>query len=176
MANLFGYLAFSARGDLFSDPGALSVSAVKEGELWRLVTYQFLHSGIFELIFSLFLLVLFAVLVEQRYGRRATALCYLLSGTVGGLVAVAVNSGVVAAGSTVSTFGLIGMWLVMNSRPRSYERQYPVYAGLTLAGLLMLYGALQGGIELWSQVGGLATGVCCGVVAERVSYSSLDDF
>lgn len=173
IANLFAYLVFDARGDLISDPGALSVPAVKDGEFWRLITFQFLHTGIFELIFNLFLLVLFAVLVEQRYGHLAAVACYLIAGVAGGLVAVAIDSNIVAAGSTVSTFGLMGTWLVMISRPRALEHHYPLGAGLIVVGLLLLYGALQDGIDLWSQVGGLAAGLAFGAVVDRLQMRRL---
>lgn len=164
LANIFGFIAF--HGSLTDDPGALDVSQVKDGEWWRLLSYQFLHSGLLELIFSLLLLGLFATLVERRYGHLQTLLIYLLSGIGGGLVAVAINSGVVSAGSTVSTFGLMGAWLVAISRPEPLEQGYPLRAGLLVTAILLLYGAVQPGIDVWAQVGGLATGAALAALLE----------
>lgn len=158
VANIFAYISFDVRGDLFNDPGAFSAGAVRAGEWGRLITYQFLHTGILELLFSLILLAIFAVLVEQRFGHVAALGCYLISGIGGGLLAVAVGSGGVAAGSLASTLGLMGAWVVTLTRSQPLERQYPLSAGLLLVAVVLLFGLIQEGMDAWALIGGLVTG------------------
>ncbi len=170
LANIFTYLAFDVRGDLFTDPGAFAVDAVRNGEWERLITYQFLHTGILELLFGLILLVIFAIMVEQRYGHFMALGIYLLSGIGGGLLAIAVNSGGVTAGSLVSTLGLMGAWLVAIYRPLPEDRQYPMPAALLIVSAIFLLGLLQDGIDVWTLVGGLVTGVVIAATAELIRW------
>ena len=168
IANIFAYLAFDVRGDLFTDPGALSVAAVRAGEWGRLITYQFLHTGILELLFSLILLGIFAILVEDHYGHFPTLAIYLVAGVGGGLLAVAVGAGGVAAGSMVSTLGLMGAWLVALVRPLPDEGSYPLRAGLLMVAVIFVFGLLQEGINAWTLAGGLAAGAMTAMAIELI--------
>ncbi len=168
LANIFAYLAFDVRGDLFTDPGAFAVDSVRAGEWERLITYQFLHTGILELLFGLILLVIFAIVVEQRYGHFMALGIYLLSGVGGGLLAIAVNSGGVTAGSLASTLGLMGAWLVAIYRPLPGEKPYPLPAALLIVSAIFLLGLLQDGIDAWTLAGGLVTGVVIAAAAELI--------
>ncbi len=52
-------------------------------QLWRLVTYQFTHGGIWHLLFNMYGLWLFGQGVEQLLGQRRFLQLYLFSGVVG---------------------------------------------------------------------------------------------
>lgn len=166
LANIFGYLAFDARSDLFTDPGALSSEAVRAGEVSRLITYQFLHTGVLELIFSLLMLLVFASAVEGRFGHFVALSCYLAAGVGGGLLAVAVGTNGAVAGSLVSTVGLMGAWLVMTVRPLHHEQAYPLPAALFIIAIIFLYGLLQEGVDAWALLGGLVCGTGLALAAD----------
>lgn len=55
-------------------------------QLWRLVTYQFLHAGVGHLVFNMIVLYFMAPLVERTWGSRAFIKFYLICGAAGGLV------------------------------------------------------------------------------------------
>lgn len=67
----------------------LGVFSIQEGilggQLWRLLTFQFLHAGTFHLLFNLYALFLFGPLVEKYFKSRAFLLFYLVSGVAGAL-------------------------------------------------------------------------------------------
>jgi membrane associated rhomboid family serine protease len=65
----------------------LDTSAVSEGQVWRLLTYAFLHDpeGVLHIIFNMLLLWGFGRDVEDLYGPREFLAVYLLAALLGGL-------------------------------------------------------------------------------------------
>ena len=67
--------------------GHFSVSqAVFHFEIWRFITFQFLHAGIGHLLFNMIALYFFGPLVESYFGARRFIAFYLLSGIGGPIV------------------------------------------------------------------------------------------
>jgi membrane associated rhomboid family serine protease len=69
----------------------LDVSKVLDGQVWRLLTYAFLHSPdsyFMHLIFNMLFLWWFGSDIEQLYGRKEFLAIYLLSAFVGGIAFV----------------------------------------------------------------------------------------
>lgn len=60
---------------------------VLAGEVWRLLTYAFLHdtSNILHIVFNMWMLFLFGGYLEDRYGNGEFLAFYLLAAIVGGL-------------------------------------------------------------------------------------------
>jgi membrane associated rhomboid family serine protease len=65
---------------------ALSVAGLKSGFVWQLLTFQFLHGGLFHLFFNLLCLWFFGRVVEARLGTSSFLKIYLAGGLVGGLL------------------------------------------------------------------------------------------
>lgn len=61
------------------------------GEVWRLVTFQFLHANAMHLIFNMFGLWIFGGMVEQFLGRKRYAAFYLVCGIAGGVTYLLLN-------------------------------------------------------------------------------------
>jgi membrane associated rhomboid family serine protease len=68
----------------------LDVSALREGQVWRLLTYAFLHdpSSIMHLLFNMLFLFWFGRQVEDRLGGREFLRVYLLAAVAAGLAFV----------------------------------------------------------------------------------------
>jgi membrane associated rhomboid family serine protease len=62
----------------------LSLPGLQEGFLWQLLTFQFLHGGIFHLLLNCWGIYVFGHAVEPRLGRWRMLNIYLLSGALGG--------------------------------------------------------------------------------------------
>ncbi|MBI2808880.1 MAG: rhomboid family intramembrane serine protease [Planctomycetes bacterium] len=72
----------------FTDWFILDVNKVLEGEVWRLLTFAFLHDpdlGSLHLIFNMLFLWWFGSDIEQLYGRREFLVIYLVSAVLGGI-------------------------------------------------------------------------------------------
>jgi len=74
--------------------GSLTVhDAFQRLEVWRLVTFQFLHSPntIWHLVMNMFGLWIFGPMVEQYLGAKKYLAFYLVSGLAGGLLFIILN-------------------------------------------------------------------------------------
>jgi membrane associated rhomboid family serine protease len=82
---------------------------VARGALWQLVTYMFLHGGLWHLLFNMLILWVFGGEVETRVGSRHFARLYLASGLGGGLLAMAIGQGVnvPVVGASGALFGVL---------------------------------------------------------------------
>lgn len=66
--------------------GAFDQAKVLEGEVWRLLTPVFLHSGIFHIFGNMLVLYFMGTRLEERYGSREFVLLYLASGLFASLI------------------------------------------------------------------------------------------
>lgn len=84
-------LLFYGRYDLSQHLG-LTLEGIKEGKIWQLVTFQFLHIPIwpFHVLFNCLGLYFFGRPVEQVLGPKKFTLVYLLAGIVGGILQILV--------------------------------------------------------------------------------------
>ena len=67
---------------------ALSLDGLRQGYVWQLLSFQFLHGGFFHLLINSWGIYVFGPPVEQSVGRGRFLWLYLLSGVFGGLVYV----------------------------------------------------------------------------------------
>src|SRR5581483_4727472 len=92
---------------------ALSLDGLKQGRVYQLITFQFIHGGFWHLAGNLLALYFFGPQTEEMFGRRGMLGLYLASGTIGGLFQVGLAAlfpfrffgGVV--GASAGLFGLI---------------------------------------------------------------------
>ena len=100
----------------------LSLEGLRHGYLWQLLSFQFLHGGIFHLLINSWGIYVFGRPVEQALGQRRFLQLYLLSGIFGGLFHVlgslvfpshfgAVYTSVV--GASAGLFGLIAAFATL---------------------------------------------------------------
>ena len=55
-------------------------------QLWRLISYQFLHADIFHIFFNMLVLYFFGPMIERLWGSRKFLVFYLICGAAGGVV------------------------------------------------------------------------------------------
>lgn len=87
-ANVAFFLVQILAGDAFTDALLLNVDKVVfHGEVWRLLTYAFLHEprDVFHILFNMLLLWWFGSDMEDLYGPREFLSFYLVSAVAGGL-------------------------------------------------------------------------------------------
>ena len=67
---------------------ALSLEGLRQGFVWQLLTFQFMHAGLWHLLLNLLTIYVFGRSVEETLGRSTFVKLYLIGGTVGGLLQV----------------------------------------------------------------------------------------
>jgi rhomboid family protein len=62
-----------------------AATAIKGLQLWRFITFQFLHAGVTHLLFNMLALYFFGQVIEAYLGSRRFLAFYLLCGVAGGV-------------------------------------------------------------------------------------------
>lgn len=78
------------------------------GQWWRLVTYMFVHEGIFHIGFNMWCLWDLGALCESLYGPWTYLALYFISGIAGGLASVGWHPTILSVGASGAIFGLAG--------------------------------------------------------------------
>ena len=76
--------------------------------LWQLISYAFLHGGLFHLLFNLFALWMFGSRIEQSWGSKAFVLYYFVCVIGAALVQLLVSSQAMSSGDIYPTLGASG--------------------------------------------------------------------
>ncbi len=140
-------------------------------EVWRLLTFQFLHAGLWHVGFNMLGLYFFGSLVEQYLGKKRYAAYYLMCGLSGGVLylilnmvgalglplpgALAVNIATPLVGASAGVFGVIVAcaYISPNSVVRLLFPPIPLkmrtfaygYVAIVALNLFIVKGANQGG-------------------------------
>ena len=61
-------------------------------QVWRYVTFQFLHGGMWHILLNMFFLYMLGTPLEQRYGRRKFLVFYLACGAAAGVAYVVMGT------------------------------------------------------------------------------------
>jgi membrane associated rhomboid family serine protease len=100
-------------GDTVGAWFALSSEGLREGRIYQLITFQFMHGGWLHLLLNMLTLYFFGRALEETMGRMGLLKLYLFSGTVGGLVFVAMAFvfptyyGHSVVGASAGVFGVV---------------------------------------------------------------------
>ena len=90
----------------------------REGAVWQLVTYLFLHGGMFHLIFNMLMLFLFGSPVEREIGSSEFLTLYLACGVLAGLfstiLALLSAAPVAILGASGAVYGVMLAYAVLN--------------------------------------------------------------
>ena len=139
--------------------------AILHGQVWRLVTANYLHVGLLHLVFNGYALMSLGPLIEESFGARKFFLLYTVTGVCAFATSAALHPGVPSAGASGALFGLIGFAFV-------YGRLRGGAAGRAIADQLLRYiilGAVMfliPGIDSMAHLGGLVSGALSGLFLE----------
>ena len=141
------------------------------GQWWRLWTSNFVHIGLVHLVCNLLALWQVGDLVERLVGNAGFLLLYTLSGILGSLTSFYWNPLLLSAGASGAIFGVYGALLAClfqnpgvfpRSILKSLSRSTVLFVGYNI-----LYGLRANGINLVAHLGGLASGLLCGLILAR---------
>jgi rhomboid protease GluP len=133
----------------------------------RLISSQFVHSGLMHLVNNLYGLLFAGIFLTPLVNNWRLIACYLLCGLGGSIASVMVHPATVSVGASGSIFGLFGILLTLvmfaDARIAAARTFVLINAGI-FVGLNLLIGAASSGIDNAAHVGGLVTGAVLGVV------------
>jgi len=139
--------------------------AVANGDVYRIVTSGFLHSGLFHLLVNMYTLWILGTLLEPAVGRLRFLLIYFVSMLAGSFGALLVSPNALTVGASGAIFGLMGA-AVMVMRQRGID---PMQSGLPIwIGINLVFSVAVPGISIGGHIGGLLGGALAAVALFEV--------
>ncbi len=137
-------------------------AVLEAGEVWRLLTYGFLHLGFTHLALNLLFMVYAGWNLERAMGRRNLLAVYLFAVVIGGLLSLAMSPGRPSLGASGGDFGLIAASVVFGwkheDRLPTFARKYFGWAILPYLVYPLCLGLLSTSVDNWGHLGGLIGG------------------
>jgi membrane associated rhomboid family serine protease len=91
IVNVVVFVVTSFTPDPFRYFGLIPARVIRNGWLWQLVTYMFLHAGTMHILFNMLGIWMFGVELERRWGTQFFLRYYFASGIGGGLTFLLVS-------------------------------------------------------------------------------------
>ena len=139
--------------------GANSRELVLEGQIWRLITHQFIHLNLSHVFFNLYALIYIGLMVENKLGSAKFLFTYLLSGICGGLVSIIFHKFGFMAGASGAIMGIFGAFMaliVSNAFEKNASRALLISTVVVTA--IMLLNGISGNVDNSAHIGGLVSG------------------
>ena len=177
-ANLAGWLAlgfffgmknmFAPRIDVLVRMGALVPPMALHGQWWQVITYGYLHIGLWHIGFNMFALSQVGPVIEERIGAARFFVLYTLT-LMGGAFADLLLRGsvpITIAGASGALFGLIGFGVAYGyfSGGRGGKMQASFFGRWALYGFV--FGFLIGADNI-AHGGGFITGAAMGYIIQK---------
>ena len=137
--------------------GANNNLLLKSGQVWRLVTYAFIHAGIIHLLCNMYSLYIIGPQVESKFGKVRFILIYLISAISGGLLSAGLTD-YISVGASGAIFGILGALLYFGMRFRLYLKESIKNQILPVIIINIGIGFMISGIDNACHIGGLIGG------------------
>ncbi len=138
--------------------------AIGHGQIWRLVTYLFLHDPYspWHVIFNMYGLWVFGVEIEKTWGTKRFVIFYFLSGAVAGLFSIFFWNSVIigASGAILALLTVYACYFPHATILLFFIIPLPAYIAVIVIGAISLWGARvgAGNIGHLSHLGGIVFG------------------
>jgi membrane associated rhomboid family serine protease len=154
----------------FTDALLLNVNKVMQGEVWRLLTYAFLHGSILHIVFNMLFLFWFGRQVEDHLGSREFLAFYLVAAVLAALVYTAgaladlPAHGHLALGASGAVMAVLVLAALYNPRQTIllfFLIPVPIWAFvifLVIQDAFGLLGTFQNNVAVSAHLGGAAFG------------------
>ncbi len=131
---------------------------------WQLITYMFLHGGLWHIMFNMFALWMFGTAIEGVWGTKTFALYYFGAG-LGAAVIHMIVTGTPVIGASGGVFAILLAFGMMYPDRKIFMLLVPV--GIKAKYFVLMYGVfelfmgmsnLQTGIAHFAHLGGMVVG------------------
>ncbi|MCF7792020.1 MAG: rhomboid family intramembrane serine protease [Victivallales bacterium] len=146
---------------------SLNAMAFRNFQVWRIVTYMFLHANFFHILVNMWGLYLFGSMLERRIGSTKFLILYFISGISGGLLWLVFNLSTLipCVGASAALFGVmvsaammfpnVMIMLLIPPIPLKLKTFVIVYA---LIETFLAMGGAHGSVAHLAHLGGLIGG------------------
>jgi len=157
--------------------GALEAAQVAKGEVWRLLSCEFLHGGADHLIGNMLMLYILGLACEHGFGRSQFLFLYVAAAV--GASAVSLIDAKTSVGASGAIFGLAGALIALFRRQKHVLRVRDHRIGFVV-GIWAIYtiamGFINPHIDNMAHMGGFIIGMLLGSCLPSVLIHDRDEF
>jgi membrane associated rhomboid family serine protease len=134
---------------------------VTRGYVWQIVTYMFLHGGVFHIAINMFIIWMFGRTLEQVWGSRRFVLFYFACGLGGALFSFIFAYNATVIGASAAGYGILLAYAVLFPNQRLLLWFFLPIRARTLVIALVVIELVEGltvsdGIAHFAHIGGMA--------------------
>lgn len=144
---------------------------VLDGEVWRVITYAFLHGGWVHLAMNMLALFVFARVVQMHYGRTGMVALFFVTSVFAVVPELLFRPEVQMVGASGGLMGFWGAQVAAAIRLREVPKTFRKLTEQLSLGTLVTYFAVQvvldhviPNVAYWAHLGGFASGLALGAV------------
>jgi len=158
---------FDINSKILSDFGAKSNILIEQGQLWRLLTSAFLHSGLVHIACNMYSLYIIGPQIQQIFGVRKYLIIYIISCITASSLSYLMNPYSISVGASGGIFGLMGALLAFAIIERDkIERKY-LSSLIQIIVINLFIGLSIKNIDNFGHIGGLLGGFFIGYISYR---------
>ena len=133
---------------------------VNSNQIWRLVTYIFVHASLIHLLVNMYSLYIIGTQLETYIGKAKYLIIFLISRICGGVHScLASNS--ISVGASGAIFGLLGAMAYFGYHYRLYLGNVLKTQIIPIIFINLMIGFMLSGIDNFCHIGGLIGGLFC---------------
>ncbi len=167
---VIGFFAGKLQLDPFGDFRLTPANVLKEGRVWQLVTYMFLHANVTHILFNMLVLWMFGADLEGAWGTRRFLRFYFFCGVGAGICVVLANyllplgnPFLPTLGSSGAIYGILMAYAMLYpTRTMLFAFLFPIQVKyfVMIIGAIAFLGSFQvnTGVSEFAHLGGLLFG------------------
>ncbi len=132
---------------------------IKSGQIFRLLTYIFLHASLLHLAVNMYSLLILGTQIETYFGKVKYTIIFIISGICGGLLSAMVSPNVISVGASGAIFGLLGALAYFGYHYRIYLGNVLTSQIIPILVVNLIIGFTVPGIDNFCHIGGLLGGL-----------------
>jgi rhomboid protease GluP len=158
----------SINNKVLIDFGALSKVLIEQGQIWRLLTCAFLHSGLVHIACNMYSLYIIGPQIQQIFGESKYLIIYIISCITSSLLSYFMHTYGISVGASGGIFGLMGALLVFAIIKRHKIQKRYLSSLIQIIIINLFIGLSIENIDNFGHIGGLLGGVLIGYISYRV--------
>jgi len=147
--------------DILAGLGVKFGPAIRQWQLWRLITPLFLHGFVLHIGFNMYALYVFGRGMEARFGRGRFLALYFLGGFAGNVFSFVLTPAA-SLGASTAIFALLaaeGVFLFQNRSVLRGQASRGINSLVFMAVINLMFGFSVSGVDNWGHIGGMLGGL-----------------
>lgn len=163
------YSTGKAANEILISLGAKYNPLIENGQVWRLITCAFLHSGIIHIGCNMYSLYIIGPQINQIYGAKKYFVIYIISCITSSLLSYLMSPYSISVGASGGIFGLMGALVAFAIIERhKIEKKY-LSSLLQIIIINLFIGLSIKNIDNFGHIGGLLGGLLIGYIIYKAS-------